>query len=171
MPAIGTIRIEGLKELDRKLKNLGPRVLRKVVRSASSKAMTPVLKDAKQRAKAIKDTGLLSKSLGRKTKTYTRTGTVTVNVGPRKGFKQEVTRRTKLPDGRVIVRKETANPANYAHLVELGTAPHSIGRRGTHPGTRPRPFLRPALDTNEYTVLAIYRRELAAGVIREAKKR
>ena len=38
----------------------------------------------------------------------------------------------------------------YAHLIELtGAAPHSLSWRNTelnHPGFRPKPFLRPALD-------------------------
>lgn len=35
----------------------------------------------------------------------------------------------------------------YAHWVEYGTRPHANGKRGFHPGARPRPFLRPAADT------------------------
>jgi HK97 gp10 family phage protein len=53
-------------------------------------------------------------------------------------------------------------PRNYAHLVEFGTKPHSLGPRGgrrygessgapaaslMHPGSRPKPFMRPAFDT------------------------
>ena len=35
----------------------------------------------------------------------------------------------------------------YANWVEYGTRPHMNGARGHHPGARPHPFMRPALDT------------------------
>jgi HK97 gp10 family phage protein len=71
-------------------------------------------------------------------------------------------------------KSSVADPFNYAHLVELGTAPHALGKgsqrrigrskknpqgrpgpqRGRmHPGARPHPFLRPALERNEGAVI------------------
>lgn len=44
----------------------------------------------------------------------------------------------------------------YANWVEYGTRPHMNGARGHHPGARPRPFMRPALDTEaQRAVIAV----------------
>lgn len=182
MANIKGIVLTGDKELEKKLLGLEKKVYNRVVRGATERSMRPVRDSAKQRALAIKDTGLLAKSIGVKTKSYPRKRVVVSLVGPRKGFKREVTRTTTLPDGREVTKKMLANPANYAHLVEFGTQAHSLGggsqiRDGLqfpgaiHPGTVARPFLRPAFDEKEMQILSIYRRELAAGVIREAMKR
>ena len=133
------------------------RVFSRVVRRASSRAMTPVLKRAKQRVPVRHK--LLKKSLGRKVKAYSRDGVVAVIIGPRKGFKDQ---------------KTGANPANYAHLVEGGTAPHVIQTKSgaviKHPGARPQPFLRNSLEERKTTVVGQYQRELASGINIEVDK-
>lgn len=89
----------------------------------------------------------------------------------------------------VIIRKPRGGGRNvrrYAHLVEYGTKPHRMGKGAItriyprskaeqkavgamHPGARPRPYLRPALDTKGEeairTIEAVVRRELAKEVI------
>lgn len=54
-------------------------------------------------------------------------------------------------------------PRNYAHLVEYGTGPHSLDPQGgrvgggpprMHPGSRPQPFFRPAIDTTKSQVMS-----------------
>lgn len=151
----------------RAMKELPERVYAKVVGQAANYAMTPVLKDARRRCP--RRDGLLAKSLGKKLKKYKRSGSAVVLVGPRKGFKDIQT---------------GADPVNYAHLVEFGTGPHRIPDPGTglkigpivirgtvdHPGARPQPFLRPALDGNKVTVLERYRKKLGTGIEREATK-
>ena len=153
------ISLTGDKELLRKLDRLGKRGYRSTVAKAASKAMTPVSKLAKRLARAGEGTGLLSKSIGKKSKWYG--GTRVVIIGPRKGFKRAVT--TKSGKSRFV------NPAKYAHLVELG---HSIVAGGEVVGHVPaRPFLRPALFQNRTKIIGIMRRELRAGLLREAKKK
>ncbi len=71
-------------------------------------------------------------------------------------------------------------PANYAHLVEGKVGPHIIpttlidgkvvARSFMHPGTPPRPFLRPALDEQRGRVTEIFRKDIFKSVEREAKK-
>jgi len=139
--------VTGDKQLERKLARLPDRVLNRVVRRASAKAMIPVSRSAK--ANAPRETGLLAKSIGRKTKVFKSGGTVQTVVGPRLGFKQMVT----LPNGKTMLR----NPFKYAHLVEFGTR-HSAAK----------PFMRPALESNKGAIIAVYRSELASGVVREA---
>lgn len=183
--------LTGDKELIAKLNGLGPKVYRKVVKQASRKAFAPVVKTAKE--KAPKETGLLKKSIGVKQKAYPRAGRMVTIVGPRTGFAQEVVVST--PFGPKKVKRD---PAKYAHLVEYGTRPHStaalannrirpnkdgevseenrlgfdIAMQGgdDHPGATAKPFMRPAFDGNEARAKSIMQTELAAGVVREARK-
>ena len=186
------ISLIGDKELVRKLEALGPKVYKKVVAQASRKAWAPVTKTAK--AKAPKATGLLRKSLGTKQKKYARNGVIVTLTGPRTGFEQDVTVQT--PYGPM---KRRQNPSKYAHLVEFGTASHALAvgaesrvrldKQGNqsdenklgnaiaaqggkmHPGSPPQPFMRPAFDSNKSKAVSIMRRELAAGIAREAMKK
>src|SRR4051812_41547264 len=99
------LKLIGAKELERKLKTLGPRVQKKVLRSAVSAAGTPVLKSARQKAK--KQSGLLKKSLGKKVTTNKNTGAVTAIIGARKQVEGEY-------------KGKPRKPSRYSHLVEKG---------------------------------------------------
>ena len=101
--AVTELRLEGDKQLIKKLERLGSTIGRRVVRKAAGKSMTPMNKAAKREAPVV--TGLLKKSIGKKVKTYRKDGVVWVAVGPRTGFLEVI-------DG---VRKD---PVKYAHLVE-----------------------------------------------------
>jgi HK97 gp10 family phage protein len=140
------------------LRELSGRAARSIVKPASQAAMSIVNKAAKQNAKDLysDDKNTISKAIGIKTKTYKRSGTVVVVVGPRAEK----------------INAEGHRPSNTAHLIELGTEPHTIrsrtkgggllsnintadeniqvfGSEVQHPGIAPQPFLRPALDDNE----------------------
>lgn len=54
--------------------------------------------------------------------------------------------------------------APHAHLVELGTRPHKIKRKVRHPGAKPHPFLRPAIDETANDALQRLAEVLAAAV-------
>lgn len=150
--------LEGLK------KALRNRILKRAI-GAGTKL---ILREAK--ARAPRETGLLRKSLGRKVKVYRNSGTVVGIVGPRAGFKETVTRSR----GRWLPGPVVSDPIRYAHLVELGTRPHALGkgsnlRKGrqsghTHPGAAARPFLRPAVQALGTQVRAAIAREVAAGL-------
>jgi hypothetical protein len=75
------LELAGAKELERKLRTLGDRVQRKVLRQAVNAAATPVVKSVKQKAK--KQSGLLKKSLGKKIVTNKKRQSVTAVIGPR----------------------------------------------------------------------------------------
>lgn len=102
-----SVQLEGAEEIRRKLKHLEAKVQRRIVRPAVTRALSPVLKQAKQNVPVV--TGLLKRSLGKKVKAYSRTGVIWGGIGPRSGFKEVGA------DGRA------RNPVNYMHLVELGT--------------------------------------------------
>lgn len=160
----GEIKLRGDKALTRKLQSLAARTQNTIVRSAAGKAMTPVNRAAKQLAP--KETGLLKKSVGKKTKTYPGKGTVWVGVGPRKGFAQEIT--VTGPDGKPV--KRWRDPVKYAHLVEYGTAPHVQPKLGiTHPGAPAKPFMRPALFGNQTKVEQILAKGVEDGVHKYAR--
>ena len=131
-----------MRQIQRRMAALPGRVNIKVLGQATSAATTPVLKSAKQKAPV--ETGLLKKSLGKKLKKYKRNAVAVCIVGPRSGFKDEGTGR---------------NPANYAHLVELGT---------TH--SAPKPFLRPALDENKSKIISKFESKMRSGIERETQK-
>jgi HK97 gp10 family phage protein len=134
------------------LKQLPDDALNKATPRAVRKGMEPVLRSAQRRVPV--ETGQLFQSLALKFKKYKRSQSYLGMLGPLRNFKDEETGR---------------NPANYAHLVELGTAPHKMGD-GLHPGTPPRPFLRPALDTKRSEALAIMTKELRSGLQRALKR-
>jgi HK97 gp10 family phage protein len=143
-------RLTGLKDVLDRLAHLRKQTTRsKIARRALQMASTPILKTAKRLAP--KETGLLRKSIGRRLKTYRRTGTVFVMIGPRYGFKQLVT----LASGKQHLR----NPIKYAHLVELGTA-----------NAPPHPFLRPAWDAHKAQAEATIRRIVLEEITAEAAK-
>lgn len=146
---------EGDKDLIRALDRLDDKAVRRVVRPAISKAMTPMLKDARRRAKEIGDNETISKSLGRRSKTYRGPGTTIQVIGPRKGFKDEETGH---------------NPANTAHLSEFGTSPHITKPGVRHPGTKPVPFMRPAFDSTRAQSLKITIVEVRKNLLKVAKR-
>lgn len=113
--------IIGLKETLETLRLLPGKLQRRILRPALTKATKPILMAAKRLAPT--DTGMLSKSIARKVVTY-KSGTLVVVIGPDTKHRVEATRRgRKTP---MIV-----NPAKYAHLVEFGTRPHSLGKDDT----------------------------------------
>ena len=173
------ISLIGDKELIRKLDRLAKRGYRNTVAKAMSKAATPVSRLAKRLAPVGEGPtrGLLKKSIGKKSKWYR--GTRVVIIGPRKTFKRTITTKS----GKV----RSVDPANYAHLVELGHSIVTGGKvdrinRGTgRPPSKKQgrvvghvpaqPFLRPALLQNKQNIKGIMARELRAGLLLEAKKK
>lgn len=109
------VTIEGDKALFRKLSHLKASVQRRILKRAVTDAIRPWVKESKQRAP--KQSRLLSKSLGVKVTVNRHNGVVTGMVGPRKGFKREVT----FKDARGQTRTEMRDPIRYAHLAEKHT--------------------------------------------------
>ena len=177
------IAVEGDEALKRKLKALPDNLLRKVVSGATSHAMTPVQRAA--RSKVPTRMGLLKKAIGKKSKLYKRSMTAVTIVGARTGFKRQVrTKEAGLDEAWKTgepMKAVYADPVKYAHLVEFGTGPHVIrvknaeamgpggqyGKVVNHPGAKPQPFMRPAMQQHEPQVLNLYRAELKRGLARE----
>ena len=157
------IRIDtkGFRDLEKSLLRLEKKAARKLLRKAVTRAAAIPRKDARSRAPA--ETGTLKKSLGVIYRTYKRAGggTRTAIIGPRTGFGQSVV---------VGGKSQWRDPVKYAHLVEYGTAPHVLASGRQHPGTSPRPFMRPAFDNNVNAMIRKIGDVLGNGIEAEATK-
>lgn len=157
------------RELLKALASLDGKQFNRALSSATNKATTPVLKDARRNLKATgaERTGLLYRSLGKKNKHYKRSHTRVSIVGPRHGFKARVTWK-----GRYGMRTMYANPVNYAHLIEGGHRGRGrfMGRKG-RAGVRPgrviaRPFISKAWNSNRTTLEKGLRSAIGVNVLR-----
>ena len=170
-------RIDGLDRVLQAVDELVAKDIPAAVRRGVDDAGKLILAEAKKRLQAngSVDTGMLLKSLGRRTRSYKRGRLAVAVIGARKDAAPKPGRLGQKPKPakppkyagyhvrRGRLRIEWVVPAKYVHLVEFGTRPHSVAkgarlaRKGTgkrdvnqvapfHPGARPKPFLRPALD-------------------------
>lgn len=116
-------RFGGVDETIAALRGLDEKLQRKVTRKSLERATKPTLFAAKSNARKIKDTGLLSRSIARKTVTYLggRRWNIVVVIGPKRGTKRAVKRRGRR-------KPQLADPVNYAHLIEYGTSGHSLDK-------------------------------------------
>lgn len=146
----GTIDISllGDKALTRKLNKLPNRVQKKVVRQSMRKAAKPLLTLIKQAIGEIRVTGIHTDPLkrGMKIKSVKRSRT-------RVGVEIVTPRRQELD---IADSDKSYWPAN----IELGTSK-----------SPPRKFIRDTVDSNRIQTMNIIQRELASGIIREAKKK
>jgi HK97 gp10 family phage protein len=119
-----SIRIEGIDEVRAALRALPEKLERNVVRGGLRAAAKIVADEAKRLVPVRR--GVLQKSI--RISSRVKNGLVTVSV------------------------KAGGKGARHAHLVELGTKPHLIGRRGfkvaaiRHPGAKPKPYMKPAFE-------------------------
>lgn len=128
-----SIRLAGSEALAAAFRKVGKVPGRKVLRSAAGAGATPLNKDLKRRARQIKMTGLLSKSIGQVRRQYSGGGSRTfVNVvGSRGGFRTARAslkfKKKKYPKrgGKLGPRKKKlpafVNPMKYFRFVQRGT--------------------------------------------------
>jgi len=129
--SIGAVtQVEGLGDILASLRLLEKRIVNGGVSKALRAASKPIVEA--MRAEVPVETGALKKSIGLKLRTYKGKRRVSV-IGARK-------RPYQTPLGKRV-------PANYAHLVEFGVAPHDtreqkkvMGLKGvkTRVGKKPR---------------------------------
>lgn len=174
----GGLTLTGDKELERRLKRLTDREFLRTVKAASAKAATPIVKKTRANVKEDDRSGLLAKSIGKKTKEYKRAGIVITFVGARRGFKDPETGE---------------DPANIFHLVEEGTEAHYIAPKAKkvlsnindphaetvevfgpfqvlHPGTDPKRPLERAFNSEAEKTGRVYKAEMEKGIDKIAAK-
>ena len=130
------IKVKGLAELQKFLDQLPAKMEANVLRGSLRSGAKVIANAAKSNVTSV--SGELAKSI-------------------------RVSTRTKKSDGKVSASVKTGSRAAfYAHMIEFGTRPHVIkakdkkvlriegrfaGKEVKHPGAKPKPFMRPALDT------------------------
>ena len=139
------VHVKGLKELGELLKTLEPKLRNNVMRAALRQGANVVKEAVLQNVPMAPPNTENARLYG----AYAGTLRDSVRVGSR-------VRR----DGKVAAyvraggKKGSVN-AYYAHMVEYGTKRHKIGKwvhaPVEHPGSRQRPFMRPAADTTAQT--------------------
>lgn len=169
--------VAGMKELQDTLDLLPDAMARGVLRSATSKGMTPVSRAAKSNVRQLTSgTGTLAKSIGKKSKLYRRSGTAVTIVGPRTGYKVQVGERQNSFGQAYRTGSKTKaiyrNPTQYAHLVERGHRIRiNIGGRLIDKGyQKPRPFLAPALRNNRAAVIKTFTDAVRSNIRKRIEK-
>jgi len=124
----GGIKIDGIEELQRALGKLPKELINKAEKAAVRGGAFLISRAAK--AKAPVASGHLKKAIGISVKTIK--GKTTARIGAKSD------RKTVTRYGKQVI----SNPANYAHLVEYGSANQPA-----------KPFIRPAVETTKDEVL------------------
>ena len=176
MPAANFAMI-GMEDILKRLERLEPKKQRQALKRAVGKAGNEIVKDARKRVPV--GLGLLKISLGRKDKIYRKNNTAVSVIGARTRFKGKKAENIRAGGGRA----SKARPANYAHLVEFGTSPHAISspggflsfagiitRKVDHPGGRPKPFLRPAFESQKMQALSVAAKSLEDDFAKAVKR-
>lgn len=137
------VKVKGLSELQKALDTLPTKIQNNIMRGAL-RAGSKLIKD-EAAGRVPVESGLLASSL--RISTRNRNGQVQASVSVGGATKR----------GSIVAR--------HAHLVEFGTKPHvieakagktlAIGvKRVNHPGAKPQPFMRPALDLTQGQAIA-----------------
>jgi len=167
------VTITGTRELERRLRTLGPRVARRVVRRAVKEA-TDIFEGAIETgAAAARDTGKFQASAGSRIRSYK--GQTVVGVAGFRVFG--------------LAGKKGKYPSNIDHLVEFGhrvvvggTAQRHAGKAGKSKSTgergegrvvatvEPNPIVRKAFDANLGRVQTVLNTAIARGIEREAAR-
>lgn len=150
-----SFKVEGLRELDAALAELGKSLGRGVMRRAAVKALTPMIADARARVEASTNgTGALAESLAVST---------TLSKRQRKEARRESKSYFEMYAG--------ASALPHAHLLEFGTGEraHKSGKSvGKMP---PEPFMRPAWDANKGDMAEAVGRELWTDIEKTAARK
>lgn len=146
---MSSTQVKGLAELKAALLQLPEKIERNIMRGAIRAGLKVTKERAQQLIHPVSGDLANSVRVGTKTKGGAVIGTVTAGAS----------KKDKRP--------------YYAHMVEFGTKRHVIkARRGKllaigvakvdHPGARPHPFMRPALDATQAQVLDAVREYIRA---------
>jgi HK97 gp10 family phage protein len=138
----GSIVVTGIKEIDRKLKELVPKIQRKVLRQAMRSGMKHVFQEALLRVRVL--TGLLKKN-------------IKLRAMKRKRGRVGLLVQVKSDPGLSKTSKD-GKRYFYPASVEWG-----------HGSVPPHPFMRPAYDLKGPEARDTTLNELLAGTLREAK--
>jgi len=154
------LKVDGLKELNRKLEQFTVKTQKSMITSALRAAAKPIQAAAKQNAQRTRhpSSGALSQSIGIKAKRLRGSAAVSsLWVAPIRTDKSAVSQYAGFYGGASVSSVNAG--IRHGHLVELGTK-HSAAR----------PWLRPALDQNKDRAVSIFKTTLAKRIDREVRK-
>lgn len=162
-----SVEVKGLKELDAALANLPASIGKAAMRRALVKAGEPIAQRAREMAPV--DDGQLRDSITVSARLKNPAGKSEFHAALRGGLGIAAARaalrgarRSAKAAGEVAYVEMFIGPsvkAPHAHFVEFGT------RR-----MAPKPYMRPAFDSEKDTALAIIRRELGTEIIAAARR-
>lgn len=159
--------VSGVDNLVKNLSGLEGKMAKKILGKANSKAIRPVIQAAKRESRATSST--ISKAIGLRNARYKKGQIHSVVVGVRNLASLAKDRpKVHFLTGGWSMRKH--DPRHTAHLVELGTRPHmipipSLKVTVRHPGTQPKPFLKPAMENNVNAVIRKHADTLRAEIL------
>lgn len=135
-------KIKGVEKLNEFLKTLPAKVQNNISRGMLRSAAKPILQAAKQNCPV----GEPSETGKIKYKLYAGALRDSIRVSARIDNRSGQVIASIKAGGKV---KRTGADVFYAHMSEFGTKPHALSKSGeiNHPGTSPRPFMRPAIDS------------------------
>lgn len=181
------VSVDGAKEILATLDDLTKQARRAVTKVAFRKAGAMIRKDMRGHLRKGygEETRVLKKSISVRVKSPKgQPDVIHLIVGP--GAKKGM---VVTPPGRV--KEQRRVPTMYAHLVEFGTAAHTIRiapRRVTvlregepveieteertviHPGARPKPFIRPAIEAAKSKLKGVIAEALREAIARATAK-
>jgi HK97 gp10 family phage protein len=156
-----TIRVEGLRELEARLKSLadeiGGKKAAQPVKAALRKAGKIVQKDAQARVRV--DTGLLRDNIIVATAKRQKPGRFAVNVTVRAKAKKYADNRKNRKAGKVGKTFKNYGALYYARFLEFGTSKMQA-----------KPFLRPAFEANKGQLAQVIRDELKLAIDKAVAK-
>lgn len=137
---MSTIQVKGLADLQKFLDQLPAKLEQNVLRGALRAAAKPVMEAAKQNVLPVGEPSDTNKRLY---KLYAGALRDSIRLSARIDRKRRMVVASVKAGGKSA---KTGADVFYSDMVEFGTRQHIIGD-GVHPGVRPRPFMRPALDS------------------------
>jgi len=167
-----SVDVIGLRELEQALQELGSEVAGKnggLVRTALMGAALPVLRDAQSRVP--KKEGDLMRAIKRSRiknpRAYSEIITVGVPLPEFQSGQHAVLTNKKQGGHGLFIEFGAQRPWSTKNNYGKTRADYRVGGNFMMP---PRPFLRPALEGNRKNSVEIFRKNLATGIVRVAKK-
>jgi len=150
---MGFAKVEGVDELVKTLKSILTKHNVNEVRKALKRGAMILVEEEKRRVLSalVDDGGKLYNSIKIMPKWSKDPSSLFVAPRVRRRFTAKTSQKTK-----------DENPF-YAHFVEYGTRPHSLGYKGKfvsgkgamHPGAKATPYVRPALDSKAQEIVRV----------------
>jgi len=162
--AKNTVKVEGLKELDRALAELPKAVARNTLRRVLKKAGEPIADKARQLAPVksgkLRDSIIVSAKLG------TKAGQAEYAAAMEAGLGQ-----TAALGAMRDARRAAKGSGSFAEMhIGPGRQPHAHLQEFGSVNNQPHPFMRPAWDAHKDEALGIVRRDLGEEIMKSAKR-